>query len=57
MVHTNHLVIKHLIAKEDGKTKTREVILLQEFDWKSRDKNGKNYKEPIATPTVRREDQ
>ena len=41
IVFTNHAAIKYLLAKKESKPMLiRWVLLLQEFDWKVRDKKG-----------------
>ena len=41
IIHTNHAVIRYLMAKKDAKLRLiRWVLLLQEFDIEIKDKNG-----------------
>ena len=41
VIHTNHAVIKYLLAKKDAKPRLiRWVLLLQEFDPEIKDKKG-----------------
>ena len=43
IIHTNHVAIKYLMAKNEAKPRLiRWVLLLQEFDFKIQDKKGSN---------------
>lgn len=55
IVHTDHAVLRYLMEKKNAiAILIRWVVLLQEFDFKVKDQNGKKIKLHTTYPDLRR---